>query len=265
MMLWLIRIVCGLVVITGGAVTVWAAVRFLRPPAGRHQAPAPSPTPPGGAPGYPTGSMWWPEEEAWLARRDGVVHIDRNGDVDLAPWEVPHGAEAGAIMWPHQELWNGHKPRCLCPAGDHHWTACPEEEDWPDDDEPPGPLPDMLPAWPVAEGPSLVDAALASAADDPGNAGWTDQLLAHLRHAPTALDDLASCGHPRNEDGECDCSWWPERAPYLERMADTGEIRLANLRADYAAELRAQYDDTTEYISRLKSDAAQFRLTFNGL
>jgi len=30
--------------------------------------------------------------------------------------------------------------------------------------------------------------------------------------------DLASCGHPRNEDGECDCSSWPERAA-LERAA----------------------------------------------
>lgn len=25
--------------------------------------------------------------------------------------------------------------------------------------------------------------------------------------------DLASCGHTRNEDGECNCAWWPERAP----------------------------------------------------
>lgn len=24
---------------------------------------------------------------------------------------------------------------------------------------------------------------------------------------------LASCGHPRDEDGECSCAWWPERAP----------------------------------------------------
>lgn len=24
---------------------------------------------------------------------------------------------------------------------------------------------------------------------------------------------LASCGHPANEDGECSCSSWPERAP----------------------------------------------------
>lgn len=26
---------------------------------------------------------------------------------------------------------------------------------------------------------------------------------------------LASCGHLRNADGECDCSYWPERAPHI--------------------------------------------------
>jgi hypothetical protein len=24
---------------------------------------------------------------------------------------------------------------------------------------------------------------------------------------------LASCGHPADEDGECGCAYWPERAP----------------------------------------------------
>jgi hypothetical protein len=35
---------------------------------------------------------------------------------------------------------------------------------------------------------------------------------------------LASCGHPANEDGECDYSSWPERAPYgvQDRHADAG-------------------------------------------
>lgn len=28
-----------------------------------------------------------------------------------------------------------------------------------------------------------------------------------------ATSNLASCGHPADEDGECSCSWWPERAP----------------------------------------------------
>jgi hypothetical protein len=30
-------------------------------------------------------------------------------------------------------------------------------------------------------------------------------------------EDLASCGHVANEDGECDCSYWPERAPLVTR------------------------------------------------
>ncbi len=33
---------------------------------------------------------------------------------------------------------------------------------------------------------------------------------------------LASCGHPRNEDGECGCSSWPERAPYIPSDIDGG-------------------------------------------
>lgn len=28
---------------------------------------------------------------------------------------------------------------------------------------------------------------------------------------------LASCGHPANPDGECDCSSWPERATFTPR------------------------------------------------
>lgn len=37
-------------------------------------------------------------------------------------------------------------------------------------------------------------------------------------------ESLASCGHPANEDGECDCSSWPERAPFanLDPAADGG-------------------------------------------
>jgi|HubBroStandDraft_4_1064222.scaffolds.fasta_scaffold101299_3 hypothetical protein len=26
---------------------------------------------------------------------------------------------------------------------------------------------------------------------------------------------LASCGHPADADGECSCSYWPERAPHV--------------------------------------------------
>jgi hypothetical protein len=33
--------------------------------------------------------------------------------------------------------------------------------------------------------------------------------------APAELPEArrASCGHPADEDGECSCSYWPERAP----------------------------------------------------
>lgn len=37
-------------------------------------------------------------------------------------------------------------------------------------------------------------------------------LACYLRqHTPA---DLASCGHPRNADGECNCPSWPERAEF---------------------------------------------------
>lgn len=38
-------------------------------------------------------------------------------------------------------------------------------------------------------------------------------LVGELDGAPPPPADPASCGHPRNADGECSCSSWPERAP----------------------------------------------------
>ena len=43
-------------------------------------------------------------------------------------------------------------------------------------------------------------------------AAWTRAAELLEQEVTIALPDLASCGHPRNEDGECDCSSWPERA-----------------------------------------------------
>lgn len=263
-LLWAFRILCVLVVALAVGVVVTAAQALLhRTGEGRHQAPAgPNRSPhPRGLPDYDTGSMTWDDEKAYLIRRDGVVFIDRGGEVVLEPWEPPHGAVSGAI-WDKQELWNGHIPGCLAPNGDHHWTACPEEEDLSDDDDPVPPLPDMLPA--PAAVTELVDTALARAEADPGDAGWTDQLLAELREAPTVLDTPADCRRcgcppaifPQNSDGLCShCSL------ALTRLADTGEIELASQRADYAAELRAQDDDVKAFISRQASDLASFRLT----
>jgi hypothetical protein len=246
-LIWAVRIFCCLVVILVTGMAVAGARAFLRSvPQGRHRTPAPPAALPQarGMPVYDTGSMTWPEEKAYLVRRDGVVHIRPDGEVDVAPWEVPHGAESGAI-WPHQGLWNGHTFGCTIPDEDHPGT-CPEEGDDPDD--PYGwPVPGLPPAEPpaVCEGPSVVDTAPALGADDPGDAGWTDQLLADLREAPTVLD------HPVSFSV----------APEPSRLADTGEIAIIVQRADYAAELRAQDDDAAEFSSRLCFDVAAYRLS----
>jgi len=211
------------------------------------------------------GSMTLDEERTYLARAKGVI----TGTGSSGMWE------------PKQELINGHKRGCLVPEGDHHWTACPEEDDWPDDDEndDPGPLPDMLAARPAE---TVVDTALAFAAQDPEDAGWTDQLLADLHEAPTVLDEVqadaerwgifgpltkvcAYCDsdqHSSDDHIEADSRHTRARD---ERLANTGEIEIISQRADYAADLRAQDDDAAEYISRLASDAAQFRLAVHGL
>jgi hypothetical protein len=34
--------------------------------------------------------------------------------------------------------------------------------------------------------------------------------------------NLASCGHPADADGQCNCASWPERAPALEGEAEAG-------------------------------------------
>jgi hypothetical protein len=47
--------------------------------------------------------------------------------------------------------------------------------------------------------------------EDPGmTLAEADEYWAGVAHE--AITDLASCGHPANEDGECNCAYWPERA-----------------------------------------------------
>jgi hypothetical protein len=44
--------------------------------------------------------------------------------------------------------------------------------------------------------------------------GWASSETGERLLAPVNDPaDLASCGHPRDEDGECSCASWPERAP----------------------------------------------------
>jgi hypothetical protein len=45
--------------------------------------------------------------------------------------------------------------------------------------------------------------------------GWVNAVTVRLRvegATPAPLVRLASCGHAANDDGECGCSSWPERA-----------------------------------------------------
>jgi hypothetical protein len=59
-------------------------------------------------------------------------------------------------------------------------------------------------------------AAVQAAYDEAVNAAHLDYEIARGQAAQHLLDartELASCGHPRNADGECDCAWYPERAP----------------------------------------------------
>ena len=43
----------------------------------------------------------------------------------------------------------------------------------------------------------------------------------------------ASCGHPRNADGECDCSCWPEPCTHQDPISEhANELSNAQLRTD---------------------------------
>ena len=60
-------------------------------------------------------------------------------------------------------------------------------------------------------------ATCGRAAHFPGSGGYHGHPYAppleDTPDSPGRPADLASCGHPRNEDGECGCASWPERAP----------------------------------------------------
>lgn len=196
-------------------------------------------------------------EDEWAYR---AGHFPPPGEWNRSSAETDGG-------WEHRTaLYNGHTWGCLIPDVDHV-GACPEEGDWDDGRDWPGPEVPYLPApGPVDQGPSMVD--------HPEDAGWTDQLLADLREAPTVLDSVGDAvAKIATNESVCECGvpehLWLYRGgcerPELERMADTGEINLASLRADYAAELRAQDDDAAEFISQKASQAAELRLQLHGL
>jgi len=44
----------------------------------------------------------------------------------------------------------------------------------------------------------------------------SDDRYVYIEVWKQATVHRASCGHPANEDGECDCSCWPERAEIVQ-------------------------------------------------
>lgn len=58
--------------------------------------------------------------------------------------------------------------------------------------------------------------------DDDGEPAPDHPCTPEGNRAARAGRGLASCGHPANEDGEHDCSSWPERAPYDTQAASDG-------------------------------------------
>lgn len=183
-----------------------------------------------------------------------------------AEWNRSNAGTDGG--WEHRTaLYNGHTWGCLIPDT-NHLGACPEEGDWPNDQD----VPYLPAAGPVDQGPDVLDAVLALEVEDPAAAGWTDQLLVDLREEPTCLDGVGGTVTMIATNDEPLSGPVPDSPPkgagplgFHERMADTGEIALAGLRAEFAAELRAQDDDAAEFISRQATAAAEFRLIANGL
>lgn len=233
-----------------------------------------------------------------VAATAGVIYLTRDTGRRAAPRGWDHIEE----QWPSPGSWAGrtgsmiydaeldYRARTgLLPINDDEcgWVSgeCqpPRNGDTQDELDP---LPDMLPAGPVGVGPGLVDAALASAEEDPAGAGWTDELLADLHDAPTSLDGYGATFLSRGSeelyiDDEPDdfgpvpvpvlrefrkirdyYAWQPEQQ---ERLAETGEFEMVSRNAEYAEQLREQDADAAEFMSRARSDAAEFRLSLHGL
>ncbi len=155
--------------------------------------------------------------------------------------------------WPHEPDWReqtaadlspaalGREPLTLACAVDHGGEPCPGyPSDWDGGDVPDDPVFDE----PGDSGPAHIHNGSCSGGrcwdGGPGREPFVNNLPADWEGTPIQV--LIG---PRAE---------------TERLADTGDIRGARLLAEVAADLRAQDDDTAEYLSRMRSDMAQYRL-----
>jgi len=135
-------------------------------------------------------------------------------------WEMPSGGKAHT-MCPGYVLCGEQGPtECACPC-----HTLPEGTDpviasmiaWLDEHQHDGMEPGIAAALKVEDPRTWAEVYAAGVVTDTDVIGaW----LASQAHGQTA-QHRASCGHPANEDGECDCSSWPERAPYISSDIDT--------------------------------------------
>lgn len=72
-------------------------------------------------------------------------------------------------------------------------------------------------------------------------------------------EHLASCGHPANEDGECGCSWWPERAPAGSREIDSDQTAPAQPSGLPQSELGGLHPELLARITTAKAALGDFR------
>lgn len=93
---------------------------------------------------------------------------------------------------------------------------------------------------PAADGPHADPPPGASPAD-----GWDEASLAQLRDAPSVLDK-------------------PQWHYKSERLADTGEIAMAPIRAEWAAQLDEQDADARSFCRQLEQSALHYRLGLAG-
>lgn len=93
---------------------------------------------------------------------------------------------------------------------------------------------------PAADGPHADPPPGSSPAD-----GWDEASLAELRDAPSVLDE-------------------PQWHYKSERLADTGEIAMAPIRAEWAAQLDEQDADARSFCRQLEQSALHYRLGLAG-
>lgn len=187
------------------------------------------------------------EHKLWCVPADAELDWRaRNGELPRGerPGQPGNNGDLGAGL-------TGHQPAKQVPVA--ACTCEPDPDDvWPESEHP---SPPFLPAVPLsaAESAAAGEVPGPAAADPqtgppPGASpadGWDEASLQELREAPSVLDE------PQ----------WHYRS---ERLADTGEIFMAPIRAEWAAQLEDQDADARSFLLHLAEGAMNYRLGLAG-